>query len=232
MKAILFDVDDTLYDQLIPFQQAFEKNFAFKNIPVEELYILSRELSDEVFHLSESGKMSIQDMHIYRIKTAMECFDKKLSDEEAISFQNDYQRFQREIQLTSDVKESLKLCLEKGITIGVITNGPKEHQRKKIKKLELEKWIPKENILISSEVGFAKPDIKIFQLAESVMNLNSKTTYYVGDSFNNDMIGAKNAGWKVVWSNRRNHQMPDNSIDIDYLLNNKRTLLEFVRKIT
>lgn len=231
MKAVLFDVDDTLYDQLKPFQQAFEKNFSFDDISIEELYVCSRQLSDQVFHLSESGEMDMQDMHIYRIKKAMAHFNKKISDEEAISFQNDYQQFQQKIQLIPDIKKSLDFCLTKEIKIGIITNGPIEHQKRKIQQLELEKWIPKENILISSKVGVSKPDVKIFRLAESIMNLNRNETYYVGDSFKNDVIGAKHAGWKAVWINRRNDQNSNHSIEADYHINDEKLLLEFVRSI-
>ncbi|WP_440897836.1 HAD family hydrolase [Amphibacillus sp. Q70] len=231
MEAVIFDVDDTLYDQLKPFQQAFEKNFLFKDIPIEELYVYSRKLSDQVFHLSESGQMGMQNMHIYRIKKAMTYFNKKISDEEAISFQNDYQQFQQKIQLIPDIKETLDFCLSKEVNMGIITNGPIEHQKKKIQQLELEKWIPKDNILISSEVGVAKPDVEIFRLAESIMDLDRNKTYYLGDSFENDIIGAKNAGWKAVWINRRNRENAHHSIEADHLINGDKSVLELVRSI-
>lgn len=50
MKAILFDVDDTLYDQVVPFQKAYEDLFEGRyDLKVEELYKRSRYYSDEVF---------------------------------------------------------------------------------------------------------------------------------------------------------------------------------------
>ena len=39
MKAVLFDVDDTLYDQVIPFQKAYEELFKGSfELSIEELY--------------------------------------------------------------------------------------------------------------------------------------------------------------------------------------------------
>lgn len=231
MKAIFFDVDDTLYDQLCPFKQAFEKNFIFNDIPVESLYITSRKLSDEVFHLSESGQMDLQTMHIYRIKKALALFNKEISDKEAIAFQKDYQKFQGEIELFSDVVDTLNFCFEQEIVMGIITNGPMEHQKRKIQQLEIEKWIPKENIFISSEVELAKPDIRIFHLVETKLHLDKRQIYYVGDSFRNDIIGAKSAGWKAIWSNRRNHEKILGPIDADYIVTNQNKLLKIVHEI-
>lgn len=231
MKSILFDVDDTLYNQLVPFQKAFEKNFNFNDIPMEQLYKISRKLSDNVFELSESGQMDIQDMHIFRIKKAMEHFNKKITNQDAIAFQEDYSQFQSEIKLIPDVEASLKYLKEKGATLGIITNGPKEHQWNKIKKLEVEKWIPHENILISSEVGLSKPNSKIFLLASTRMQLNQTETYYIGDSFSNDIVGAKQVGWKAVWSNRRNHPEPKGNVKADHIINEECTLLQFVKEI-
>lgn len=50
MKAVLFDVDDTLYDQVIPFQKAYEELFKGSfELSIEELYKRSRYYSDEVW---------------------------------------------------------------------------------------------------------------------------------------------------------------------------------------
>lgn len=91
MTAIIFDIDDTLYDQLAPFKRAFEKHFYSPDIPVEELFKLSRMYSDEVFEESENGTMTHTEMHIYRIRRALEHFDQSITDQQARTFQLDYQ---------------------------------------------------------------------------------------------------------------------------------------------
>ena len=35
------------------------------------------------------------------------------------------------------------------------------------------------------------------------MGLSKKETYCIGDSYENDVDGAKNAGWKAIWFNHR-----------------------------
>ncbi len=230
MQAIFFDVDDTLYDQLTPFARSFEKHFNFYDIPLEALYTTSRKLSDEVFHLTENGQMNTQDMYVYRIKQALAYFGKQISYEKAAMFQKDYQEFQREIKLIPEVEDVLSFCVEKQITMGIITNGPFAHQERKIKQLKVDQWIPANHIFISSKVGYAKPDVNIFRLAETTLGLTDKHIYYVGDSFQNDIIGAKNADWKAVWYNRRSHKKIPNTVEPDYIAD-KNTLFEVIHKI-
>lgn len=219
MCAFLFDVDDTIYDQMWPFRKAYDKHFKkHNNIPIEELFQYSRKYSDEVFEQTESGDLPLREMHVYRITKAFEVYNIKIEKKEALNFQYTYEKLQKEIQLVPDVEKTFQYCKKNNIKIGIITNGPELHQQSKINQLGLSRWIPFENIFISSREGVAKPDKKIFMIAEKKMNLNSKDTYFIGDSFANDIVGAKNAGWKSIWINRRNKKLPNNFIHPDYVI--------------
>lgn len=229
MLAFIFDVDDTLYDQLQPFQSALAQQVNIKELSVEKVFVRSRQYSDQVFQLAESGQITMAEMHQYRIQKALSDFGISMTTSEAAAFQRDYTRFQQEISLIADVRKTLDYCLARGFLLGVITNGPEKHQWRKIEQLQLTKWIQKENIIVSGEVGLAKPQSEIFELAEIKMGLTKSQTYYIGDSFQNDVVGAKNAGWHAVWSNRRGHLPSDASINYDYLVNDESSLLHFVQ---
>lgn len=69
--------------------------------------------------------------------------------------------------------------------------------------LELLQWIPKEHVFVSGELGINKPQKEIFTYAENRMNLTAEEAYFIGDSSENDVAGAKNAGWHSIWFNRR-----------------------------
>jgi putative hydrolase of the HAD superfamily len=231
MTAIIFDLDDTLYDQLQPFQQAYQEQFNFPDVSIEKLYVLSRKYSDEVFHLTENGNLTIKKMHRYRIKKAFAYFGYEITDVQADKFQKSYLNNQQKIQLLPDMKDALDYCSANGVNLGMITNGPEEHQKKKITQLNLEKWIPRQQIFISSVVGFAKPDPRIFHLVEERLHLNKQETYYIGDSFQNDMVGAHAAGWKTIWSNHRQHKQPRDSSIPEFILTKENSLLELCKKI-
>ncbi|MFD0897847.1 HAD family hydrolase [Loigolactobacillus binensis] len=231
MKAILFDLDDTLYDQLQPFRQAFTATFAFKNVPLEKLYRLSRQLSDQVFTASTTGAMSMTAMYIYRIQKALAHFDHPISAQQAQTFQQNYQHYQQQIQLLPDVIATLNYCQAHQFGLGIITNGPTAHQEAKIAQLGLQRWIKPSQIIISGAVRVAKPAPQIFQLTAARLHLTPATTYFVGDSFANDIVGAKQAGWHTIWLNRRQHQISDASKVADYIVPAAHTLTAVIKTL-
>ena len=55
------------------------------------------------------------------------------------------------------------------------------------------------------EVGVAKPDVKIYQLATSHLALDAYQVLHVGDDARTDVWGAREAGMQTVWINPQGH---------------------------
>mgnify|MGYP000172844772 CR=1 FL=1 len=69
MKAIVFDVDDTLYDLSTPFKETCREVFPEdKDLDLEGAFLASRRYSDSVYARCLSGEMSMEEMYIYRFK--------------------------------------------------------------------------------------------------------------------------------------------------------------------
>lgn len=233
MYSFVFDLDDTLYDQLQPFSLAFEKNFGeYKNITLLELYKKHRYYSDSVFEASSTGAMGMREMHIYRIKAAMRDYNIDISNDEALIFQLDYENFQNQITIPSDIRAALEYCQKENYFLGIITNGPSTHQRNKINQLNIIKWVPISRIIVSGDYEFAKPDKRIFLEFQNNHNLNPEKTYYIGDSFPSDVVGAKRAGWKSIWANHRNRDRTDEKISPDFILEKGESLVDLLKRIT
>jgi putative hydrolase of the HAD superfamily len=81
----------------------------------------------------------------------------------------------------------------------VITNGFKEVQHIKLKQCDLQKYF--DNIIISEDIGHNKPNLEIFKEAERQGNTTKEACLMIGDNFEADIIGAKNAGWQAIWYN-------------------------------
>lgn len=226
MKAFLFDVDDTLYNQIQPFERAYEKLFGQKHTEIEKIFAVSRRYSDEVFEDAMKGKITLEQSHIYRIQRALKDFDIEISDEKALKFQEFYQYFQMHIGLSQTMVELLEKCVEKH-DLGVITNGPSNHQWNKVHALGIERWIPKEHIIVSGDCEFTKPDRRIFDLALERMGFDRENCYFVGDSIENDMVGAANANWKSIWMNRRNKEN-HSGVTPDYIVHTEEELKELI----
>ena len=192
---ICFDLDDTLYEQITPFKQALLSVKPVQEELLREIYASFRMHSNELFFLHQRKE---------------------------ICFQLKYQQGQYAISLSKDTVQLLAYVSSKGVKISMITNGPEEHQRRKIKSLGLQSWIEEKDILISSAVGISKPDSRIFHMVD-------QSALYVGDSYENDIIGAKGAGWDVIWLNK--YGLPDKSGLADYIVQNDGELLQLIRQL-
>lgn len=211
-KAILFDVDDTLYDQTVPFMEAYAEYFGEKpEVPAEVIYPVTRKYSDAVYSQAMAGEMTMEEMYIYRMQKAFEEFGIRITDQEALDFQKIYADRQHHIHMSPLMQDILAFCSGRA-DLGIITNGPSEHQWDKVRSLQAEKWIPHENIFVSADVGAEKPDRKIFDHAKRAMRLEDAEIWFVGDAYALDVEGAVNAGWNAVWMNRRRRRTPENEM--------------------
>ncbi|MEM7468761.1 MAG: HAD family hydrolase [Pseudomonadota bacterium] len=61
-----------------------------------------------------------------------------------------------------------------------------------------------DSILISDEHGYRKPHPKIFDDALSALGLNKDDVLFVGDSWDDDVVGAQTLGIDVAWINPKN----------------------------
>lgn len=71
MDAVLFDLDDTLYDQVTPFEKAFAKTVGPTDLlDVPELFRMFRHHSDLLFEASVDGRLSVERMRVLRFQCA------------------------------------------------------------------------------------------------------------------------------------------------------------------
>lgn len=225
MNAVIFDLDDTLYDQLQPFKNAFEKVFpSITDISIEKIYNASRKYSDQLFQSAEKGDITVLESQIQRMIKAFRDFDREISIKEALEFQKSYQMEQERITLYPEVIQLLDWLKERKVPLAILTNGPSQHQRKKIEQLNLTSWIPNSHIFISGSIGFSKPDPKAFHYVEKKMELTEQPIY-IGDSFLNDVVGARQVGWRAVWINHRNKKPENLYVRPDLIVKNHRQLL-------
>lgn len=76
--------------------------------------------------------------------------------------------------------------------LGVISNGYRDSQRPRLHAAGLAGYF--QAVVISGEVGWAKPDPAIFRHALAQLGVTPEESLYVGDSLSHDLRGALNAG--------------------------------------
>jgi FMN phosphatase YigB (HAD superfamily) len=94
-------------------------------------------------------------------------------------------------------------------TLGIITNGPVDIQKRKFDALGIGEYVAPELFLASGLVGFDKPDPRIYQHALKLAGVRPEEAVMVGDWFPVDVAGAQAAGMRGVWFNPRRYPVPD-----------------------
>lgn len=215
MHTIIFDVDDTLYDQALSFHKTCKKILG-EQLTLEQinkLYKSNRKYSEILFDQSERGIITELEWQLGRIIKACQDFGIVMDQEKAMEFHKMYVAEQNKISLFDEIKELLDHLLAQGKQLAILTNGEAQHQSMKIEQLELTKWIPEEHIFISGVIGYAKPKREVFEFIEKKLELDKTETVYVGDNYEKDIVGAKQVGWQAIWMNHRKRKL-DNQVTI------------------
>jgi putative hydrolase of the HAD superfamily len=103
-------------------------------------------------------------------------------------------------RLFDDVHEVVRDLKRVGIPLALIINGASDTQRDKLQVLGIEEWF--DAIVISGELGTAKPDPMVFQLAAKGLRTAEANICHVGDELAADIGGARTAALTAVWLNR------------------------------
>jgi putative hydrolase of the HAD superfamily len=158
---------------------------------------------------------------------ALKRMDISIDSEMARLFQKQYEYNQSQLKMFPEVPNLLNELNKKGIIIGMITNGPVEHQHSKISSLGLKNHIPIDLIFVSDGVGVAKPNPDIFHHVRKKINLLPHELLYVGDSWENDIAGSSEAGWQSLWFNHRKREPETNHKPLA-VIHNLSNILDYV----
>jgi putative hydrolase of the HAD superfamily len=102
--------------------------------------------------------------------------------------------------LFDDALSALTALRDRGMRLGLVTNGLSCLQREKISGGGLESWF--EAVVISGELGIRKPNEAPFLAALGGMGIRPEDAAMVGNSLENDVAGARAAGVRSVWLDR------------------------------
>lgn len=102
---------------------------------------------------------------------------------------------------------SLLNTLRGRVKMGIITNGFSSMQQRRLARTGLQDAF--DLLVVSEEIGVAKPDRRIFDYALSQMgNPARERVLMVGDTAESDILGGNNAGLATVWLNHHQRELP------------------------
>jgi putative hydrolase of the HAD superfamily len=105
--------------------------------------------------------------------------------------------------------DTLQHFRNRGVRLGLVTNGGSEMQRGKLKRFGLEPYF--DCILIEGEFGAGKPDENVFLYMLEQFGVAASDTWMVGDDLQRDISGAQALGLFTVWVDWRGDGLPVSS---------------------
>ncbi len=190
-KAIIFDIDNTLVDRRGAFLHFCD--YLMERYGAEYPYECTKEeLLKKMIEIDADGYGGIHNFipklsNVWKLPHTIEEF----VEERNTLFS----------KLTIPYPETMEVLktLKGRYQLGVITNGFSEVQRDKIKMAGIEDYF--EDIIVSGEQEFAKPDPRIFLLSCEHLGVSPEEAIYVGDYYPNDVVGAVAAKIMPIWIN-------------------------------
>jgi putative hydrolase of the HAD superfamily len=122
--------------------------------------------------------------------------DDALADELAAA----YRTARRAKQLVDPEAETVLDDLARDHRLALVTNGAPDVQREKLAGTALAQRFGA--IVISAELGIAKPDRRIFEHALRAVGAEREGSVMIGDSLSRDVAGARSAGLRSIWIDR------------------------------
>lgn len=182
IKAVIFDLDDTLYSEKDYVRSGFRAVSERLNDLVDHSF-------DKLWTAFEAGQPAID---IVLSEAGMP----DLKDECVRIYRSHSPR----IALYQGVHEMLEFLRNSGIRLGIITDGRPKGQRAKIEALGLTKLI--DNIIITDELGgveFRKPCDIAFRIMQRKLGIPYESMVYVADNPTKDFVAPSKLGIRSVW---------------------------------
>jgi putative hydrolase of the HAD superfamily len=212
LKAVLFDLDDTISDHryssragLRALQEAVP---ALQAMSLAALEVLHLRLLNEVHLRILGGELTFEQGRAERYRRLFDHCAIPLSQQHiervypryAAAYQSHKRAVPGAVQLLEALHGKVKLA--------IITNHySAEEQYEKLDEYHLRPLF--DTITISAQAGCSKPDPKIFALTLEQLGVDPSEAVMIGDSWSSDIEGATGAGISAIWLNRFGDPYPD-----------------------
>jgi len=209
-KAILFDLFDTLL--LIEQGELFYKpslaelhQFLVKNGIDVSFVEFSRAYTEARERLYADAAENLGEPHFnLRVQRALQSLGYSFgpSDEIVVGATAAFcEEFTRYVRMERNVVQVLEQ-LHSEYRLGIVSNfAIPECVQKLLKKFGLERFF--DVVVVSGAINKRKPSPEIFTKALASLGVEASETVFVGDTLDVDVLGAKNAGMKTVFVERR-----------------------------
>jgi putative hydrolase of the HAD superfamily len=183
LKAIVFDLDDTLYSEKEYVRSGFRA--------IADTLPKVKQMEEKLWQAFEQKKSAIDEVlsaeGIYTDELKQKCLSV-------------YRFHQPNIHLYDSAKELLQQFRADGYKLGIITDGRPEGQRAKIKALGLDELV--DYIIVTDELGgveYRKPNKVAFVKMREILGVVFEEMCYIGDNLKKDFVAPEMLGMKAIY---------------------------------
>ena len=225
-KWLLFDADGTLFDYDVAEKTALAATFAAFSLPyTDDVLDIYREINDQMWQAFELGEITQKDLKTERFRRLLESVG--VNDDLAPDdFSHRYLHNLGNCAFLIPDAERVLGALSEKVHLALITNGLKKVQRSRLAQSTIGHYF--EAILISEELGVAKPHPGIFDAAFAAMgNPGKDRVLIIGDSLSSDIKGGNAYGIATCWFNPQGNPR-STAYRIDYEIQSLEQILDIV----
>lgn len=213
--AVLFDLDDTLFDHHGCSRAALEAVQASHDglaaMPFEALERAHATFLEQLHKDVMVGRLPVDDARRERFRRLYDAAGIAAGDNlvhrTAVAYRDAYMASRRAM----DGAAALLPLVKVRARVGIVSNNLLEEQREKLRQCVLDRFV--DVLVVSEDVGISKPDPRIFQVALDRLGCAAAETVMVGDSWSADVLGARAAGIRAVWFNRHAAAAPEPGVE-------------------
>lgn len=231
LKAILFDIDDTLFSTTEFARKARANAVAAmvkagldlpEEVVLRELEEVLAEFSSNYEHHFDKLLMRLRPPSLSRVNPAL------IVAAGVVAYHDT--KF-RELYPFEDVLPFFAALRQAHLRLGILTHGWTVKQAEKLVRLGLVPYLEPTAVFISDQIGISKPNPKLWSLALADMRLVASEAMYVGDSPEHDIAPPQSLGMATVWSARAARRTPQAAgIVPDHSVQNFRELAAILRE--
>jgi pyrimidine 5'-nucleotidase len=219
IHAVLFDLDDTLFDHQGCSREALatirDAHEVLRAMPFDVLHRAHAALLEELHGEVMLGRVSVDDARVERFRRLLEAAGARVSNaiagELAVAYRETYRARRRAVHGAAE----LMAAVRRHARIGIVSNNIRDEQEEKLEVCGLEAFV--DALVVSEEAQVSKPDPGIFRIALDLLQVEPLQAVMIGDSWTADVIGARAAGIAAIWFNPAHAAAPDPNADVRQL---------------
>ena len=198
-NTILFDADGTLYDFDKAAVEALKSGFKKYRLDwTTNTFFIYEEVNKKIWNDFEKGLITTKEIKTERFKRFFNIID--VTNVDSIKFSEDYLEFLSQNNYLLEGAEEIVKWSNERFELAIVTNGLASVQNPRFKSSELRKYF--KHIIISEEIGFAKPKKEIFEYSFNLLNNPKReNVIIIGDNLTSDIKGGEDYGIDSCWYN-------------------------------